>query len=76
MSADAHPHHRAADDGDGARRCMLNALRNARSMPTKFDYLNAHGTSTPLGDINETQRDQARVRRRTRTSSSSTRPSR
>jgi len=34
---------------------MVNALRNAQINPDQVDYLNAHGTSTPLGDINETQ---------------------
>jgi 3-oxoacyl-[acyl-carrier-protein] synthase II len=40
---------------DGARRCMVAALRNGRANPDEIDYLNAHGTSTPLGDINETK---------------------
>ncbi len=52
MSADAH--HITAPDLDGPRRCMQAALRNARLDPTAIDYLNAHGTSTPLGDKNET----------------------
>ncbi|MEO8507367.1 MAG: beta-ketoacyl-ACP synthase II, partial [Betaproteobacteria bacterium] len=41
------------EDGDGARRSMLNALKNARMLPTDIEYINAHGTSTPLGDIAE-----------------------
>jgi 3-oxoacyl-[acyl-carrier-protein] synthase II len=41
-------------DGDGARRCMNNALRDARAEPSEVDYINAHGTSTPLGDVAET----------------------
>jgi 3-oxoacyl-[acyl-carrier-protein] synthase II len=53
MSADAH--HMTAPDMDGPRRCMLAALRNAGINATEVDYLNAHGTSTPLGDINETR---------------------
>jgi 3-oxoacyl-[acyl-carrier-protein] synthase II len=53
MSADAH--HMTAPDMDGPRRCMVAALRNAGVNPDEVDYLNAHGTSTPLGDINETR---------------------
>ncbi len=52
MSADAG--HMTAPNMDGPRRAMLNALRNASLNPQDIDYLNAHGTSTPLGDINET----------------------
>ena len=52
MSADAY--HMTAPDVDGPRRSMLNALRSARMNPAQVDYLNAHGTSTPLGDVNET----------------------
>jgi 3-oxoacyl-[acyl-carrier-protein] synthase II len=53
MSADAHHITAPPDDGDGARRSMVNALRNAGMAPTDVDYINAHGTSTPLGDIAE-----------------------
>jgi 3-oxoacyl-[acyl-carrier-protein] synthase II len=53
MSADAHHITAPPDDGDGARRSMVNALRNARMQPSDIDYVNAHGTSTPLGDIAE-----------------------
>lgn len=52
MSADAG--HMTAPSMDGPRRAMLNALRNAGVNPDEVDYLNAHGTSTPLGDVNET----------------------
>ena len=51
MSADAG--HMTAPNMDGPRRAMLSALRNAGLNPDQVDYLNAHGTSTPLGDINE-----------------------
>ena len=43
------------EDGDGARRCMLNALRDAGLNPQDVDYVNAHGTSTPAGDVIETR---------------------
>jgi 3-oxoacyl-[acyl-carrier-protein] synthase II len=52
MSADAG--HMTAPNMDGPRRAMLSAMRNASLNPEDIDYLNAHGTSTPLGDINET----------------------
>jgi 3-oxoacyl-[acyl-carrier-protein] synthase II len=52
MSADAG--HMTAPNMDGPRRSMLNALRNAGLNADQVDYLNAHGTSTPLGDVNET----------------------
>ncbi|MET0310693.1 MAG: beta-ketoacyl-ACP synthase II [Burkholderiaceae bacterium] len=51
MSADAG--HMTAPNMDGPRRAMLGALRNAGLNPDEVHYLNAHGTSTPLGDINE-----------------------
>ena len=53
MSADAG--HMTAPNMDGPRRAMLNALRNAGTNVDQVDYVNAHGTSTPLGDVNETQ---------------------
>jgi 3-oxoacyl-[acyl-carrier-protein] synthase II len=53
MSADAG--HMTAPNMDGPRRAMLNALRNAGVNADQVDYLNAHGTSTPLGDVNETK---------------------
>ncbi|HEU4854936.1 MAG TPA: beta-ketoacyl-ACP synthase II [Nitrosospira sp.] len=54
MSADAYHMTAPCEDGEGAARCMTNALRNARIDATEVDYINAHGTSTPLGDIAET----------------------
>jgi 3-oxoacyl-[acyl-carrier-protein] synthase II len=53
MSADAHHITAPPEDGGGAARSMLNALRNASLAVTDIDYINAHGTSTPLGDIAE-----------------------
>ncbi len=52
VTADAH--HITTPSADGPRRCMLNAIRQAGIDPTQIDYLNAHGTSTSVGDINET----------------------
>lgn len=53
MSADAHHITAPPEDGGGAARSMLNALRNASLATTDIDYINAHGTSTPLGDVAE-----------------------
>ena len=53
MSGDAG--HMTAPDMHGPRRAMVNALKNANINADQIDYLNAHGTSTPLGDVNETK---------------------
>ncbi len=50
MSGDAYHMTAPAEDGSGAFRSMRNALKSARMTPDKIDYINAHGTSTPLGD--------------------------
>jgi 3-oxoacyl-[acyl-carrier-protein] synthase II len=54
MSADAFHMTAPMEDGEGAARCMTNALRNASVAADEVNYINAHGTSTPLGDIAET----------------------
>ena len=54
MSADAHHITAPCEDGAGAMRCMNNTLRNAGLNHDQVDYINAHGTSTPLGDVAET----------------------
>ena len=54
MSADAFHVTAPPEDGDGGRRVMQNALRDAGIQPSQVDYINAHGTSTELGDRAET----------------------
>lgn len=51
MSSDAH--HMTEPDPDGAARCMKKAISDAKLDPADVDYINAHGTSTPVGDVSE-----------------------
>jgi 3-oxoacyl-[acyl-carrier-protein] synthase II len=55
MSADAYHITQPAEGGEGGYRSMMNAIRDAKISPEDIDYINAHGTSTPLGDVLETQ---------------------
>lgn len=54
MSGDAYHITSPAQGGEGAARCMVNALRDAKINASEVDYINAHGTSTPAGDLGET----------------------
>lgn len=54
MSGDAYHITSPPEDGEGARKCMVAAMQDAQLDPSDLDYLNAHGTSTPVGDKGET----------------------
>ena len=53
MSGDAHHITAPPENGKGAQRAMVRALETAQLSPSEINYINAHGTSTPLGDIVE-----------------------
>jgi 3-oxoacyl-[acyl-carrier-protein] synthase II len=55
MSADAYHITGMPEDGDGCYRAMLNALKSAKMEPRQVDYVNAHATSTPVGDVTESK---------------------
>ncbi|MDO4642399.1 MAG: beta-ketoacyl-ACP synthase II [Cardiobacteriaceae bacterium] len=55
MSSDAYHMTAPLEDGSGAARCMIQALHDAAISPEDVDYINAHGTSTPAGDVAETR---------------------
>ncbi|MFB9069335.1 beta-ketoacyl-ACP synthase II [Pseudofulvimonas gallinarii] len=55
MSGDAYHMTAPSENGDGAARCMVNALRDAGIDAAEVGYINAHGTSTPAGDVAEAQ---------------------
>jgi 3-oxoacyl-[acyl-carrier-protein] synthase II len=55
MSADAYHITQPAEGGEGGYRVMMNAIRDAKLSPEDIDYVNAHGTSTPIGDVLETK---------------------
>ena len=55
MSGDAYHMTSPSENGEGAARCMANALKDAGLNAADVDYINAHGTSTPAGDLAETQ---------------------
>jgi len=72
MSADAYHITQPAEDGEGGHRVMMNAIRDAKITPDDVDYVNAHGTSTPIGDVLETKAIKRTFGENTRVAVSST----
>lgn len=72
MSADAFHITQPAEDGEGGWRVMTNAIRDAKIQPGDIDYVNAHGTSTPIGDVLETRAIKRTFGEQTKTAVSST----
>ncbi|HEY6347923.1 MAG TPA: beta-ketoacyl-ACP synthase II [Candidatus Angelobacter sp.] len=72
MGADAYHITQPAEGGEGGHRVMTNAIRDARISPADIDYVNAHGTSTPLGDVLETKAIKSTFGEKTRVAVSST----
>jgi 3-oxoacyl-[acyl-carrier-protein] synthase II len=75
MSGDAYHMTAPCPDGDGAFRSMRNALRSAQINPDQIDYINAHGTSTPAGDVGELRAVERVLGEGSKTSMSSTKSS-
>lgn len=75
LSGDAHHITAPAEDGDGAFRCMQAAIKRAGIQPSDIDYINAHGTSTPLGDEIELRAVERILGKATNASMSSTKSS-
>jgi 3-oxoacyl-[acyl-carrier-protein] synthase II len=72
MSADAYHITQPAEGGEGGHRVMVNAIRDAKISSSDIDYVNAHGTSTPIGDVLETKAIKSTFGEKTKTPVSST----
>jgi 3-oxoacyl-[acyl-carrier-protein] synthase II len=72
MSADAYHITQPAEGGEGGHRVMVNAIRDAKISSSDIDYVNAHGTSTPIGDVLETKAIKSTFGENTKTPVSST----
>ncbi|HET6841746.1 MAG TPA: beta-ketoacyl-ACP synthase II [Candidatus Angelobacter sp.] len=72
MSADAYHITQPAENGEGGHRVMVNAIQDAKITPADVDYVNAHGTSTPIGDVLETKAIKSTFGEKTKIAVSST----